>query len=261
MLTVLRTLTDKLESPAASGTDVIRWASPVPSFGDLSTSRVATLGLNPSNREFEDKSGELQDPSRRFPTLGSLGLDSWKDAGDRHLRLILDSCREYFLRNPYNTWFRPLDKVISGVSASFYGESRSACHLDLIPYATARKWTELRADQKSSLLAIAGDTLGLLLRDSPVRILILNGMSVVKQFQKVAEIRLEQHEMPTWSLSRRLEPVTGLAYTGVVNALSGFRLRDDIQVLGYNHNLQSTFGMSDEVIFAIRDWIAQMGSA
>jgi hypothetical protein len=37
--------------------------------------------------------------------------------------------------------------------------------------------------------------------------------------------------------------------------LSGIRLAEEILVLGYNHNLQSSFGVTNTVIFAIRDWI------
>jgi hypothetical protein len=48
----------------------------------------------------------------------------------------------------------------------------------------------------------------------------------------------------------------GIAFRGVVDALSEIRLPRAISVLGYNHNLQSSFGVSAEVIRAIRDWIA-----
>src|SRR3954451_1613485 len=107
MHTALATLIDRLDSSVASTTDVIPWGCPVPSFGDLSNSRVATLGLNPSNREFVDELGnELQGSYRRFHTLKSLGLRSWSDADARHLRLILESCRAYFSGNPYDKWFR-----------------------------------------------------------------------------------------------------------------------------------------------------------
>src|ERR1700722_10513727 len=148
----LTTLIDRLDSPAVSGTHVIRWGCPVPSFGDLSSSRVATLGLNPSNREFVDELGEeLRGTFRRFHTLTSLGLQSWSDVDARHLRLILESCCNYFLGNPYDRWFKKLDQVVSGANASFYDASCQACHLDLIPYATARKWTELTARQRFSL--------------------------------------------------------------------------------------------------------------
>lgn len=242
-----------------SSTDVIRWGCPVPSFGDLSSARVATVGLNPSNREFVDELGnELQGPYRRFHTLRSLGLKSWSDVDARHLRLIIESCSSYFFGNPYDTWFKRLDRVVSGARASFYEPSCAACHLDLIPYATARKWTELTARQRSLLLAAAADALGLLLRDSPVRTLILNGRSVVEQFQELAGVNLEQRPMPTWSLSRQSKrDVLGIGYRGVVETISGIRLAHPIAVFGYNHNVQGSFGVTTEVISAIRSWIAQ----
>ncbi len=259
MHTALTTLIDRLDSPAVSGIEIIRRGCPVPSFGDLSSSRVATVGLNPSNREFVDESGkELQGTFRRFHTLNSLGLTSWSEADSRHLGLILESCRSYFLGNPYDRWFKRLDFVVSGAKASYYDASNKACHLDLIPYSTARKWTELTAHQRSSLFTVASDTLGLLLRDSPVQILILNGATVVEKFQDIAGVCLERQEMPAWSLPRQSSPgVAGLAYRGVVDTLSGFRLGHEILVLGFNHNLQSSFGVTTEVIHAIRGWIAR----
>lgn len=258
----LATLIDRLDSPAVSGTSVIRWGCPVLSFGDLSRSRIATLGLNPSNREFMDDSGnELQGVSRRFHTLNSLRLTSWSDVDARHLRLILESCRSYFLRNSYDAWFKKLDQVLSGMKASYYGSAPRACHLDLIPYATARKWTELTARQRSSLLAVAADTLGLLLRDSPIRILILNGKSVAEQFEEIAGICLERQPVRAWSLPRHSRPeVTGFAYRGTVDSLSGIRLSGELLILGFNHNLQSSFGVTREVIQAIRDWISRAAS-
>lgn len=257
--TTLTTLINRLDSAVISGTDVIRWGCPVPSFGDLSTSRVATLGLNPSNREFVDEAGnELQGVVRRFHTLNSLGLKSWSDVDARHLRLILETCRLYFLRNPYYAWFKRLDLIVSGAKASYCDPSCGACHLDLIPYATARKWTELTAQQRALLLTVASDTLGILLRDSPVRILILNGRSVVKQFQDIAGACLEELEMPAWSLPRQSKTdVAGVAYKGMVDTLSGITLEHRVLVLGFNHNLQSSFGVPTKVIHEIRGWIAQ----
>jgi hypothetical protein len=255
----LTTLIDRLDGPSVSETDVIRWGCPVPSFGDLSSARVATVGLNPSNREFVDELGnELEGPSRRFHTLRSLGIESWADADSRHLRLIIESCHSYFLGNPYDTWFKRMDQIISGANASFYDPSRAACHLDLIPYATARKWTEQTLRQRHLLMAVAADTLGLLLRDSQVRLLILNGRSVVEQFEDIAGIKLEQRRMPSWSLWRQSRPdVAGVGYMGVVEALSGIRLPHQITVLGYNHNIQGSFGVTSKVIRAIRAWIMQ----
>jgi hypothetical protein len=259
---LISTLIRRFEDNARAGTNVIPWSCPVPAFGDLSRSKIATVGLNPSNREFVDGSGnELEGSSRRFHTLKSLGLARWADVNARHLQLIVDSCSAYFSRNPYDRWFRKLDHVISGTTASYYHTSVKACHLDLIPYATARKWTELTQLQRSSLLAMAGDTLGLLLRDSPVRLLILNGRSVVENFQDISGVCLEKHAMSDWALPRQSKrDVAGFAYMGRVRSISGTRLKHEILVLGFNHNIQSSFGVTTGVTTAIRHWIAQTAS-
>lgn len=260
--TTLTTLIDRLESSVASRLRVIPWSSPVASFGDLSRSTVASLGLNPSNREFVDELGrELDGDFRRFHTLRSLELESWSDIDANHIRLVMDSCNEYFFRNPYDRWFRKLDAVISVTGASFYDALFPACHLDLIPFATACKWTELDRPQRTRLLGIAGDTLALLLRCSPVRLLILNGQTVVDQFQQLAGSTLERFEMVEWTLPRGSGPgVAGVAYRGVVDSLYGFPLCNTILVVGYNHNLQSSFGVTNEVIGAIRQWIGVQAS-
>lgn len=258
MYSTLTTLIDRLDSTVAYGASVIRWSCPVPSFGDLSKSRVATLGLNPSSREFLDESGnELEGASRRFHTLTSLGIKSWPQVDARHLEMILKTCRSYFLGNPYNRWFKRLNEVVVGANASYYDAASRACHLDLIPYATARKWTELTAQQRSSLVTLSQDTLALLLRDSPIRILILNGRSVVERFQEMSGVRLEGQQMIGCSLPRQSKPdVVGFGYKGVVDTVSGIALGHEVMVLGFNHNLQSSFGVTNEVVRAIRDWIS-----
>lgn len=263
MYAALTTLIDRLDTLAQrSGNSVIHWGCPVISFGDLLGSRVASLGLNPSNREFVDEMGqELCGSSRRFPTLQSLGIDSWSAANARHLGTIIDSCRSYFFGNPYDRWFRRLDEVVSATNTSFYHPSSCACHLDLIPYATTEKWTDLSASQKTTLLQVAGDTLALLLRDSPVQILILNGQSVVNHFQQIAEVKLEAEEIHDWCLPRKSGAnVPGIAYKGIVNIVSGVNLGRDILVLGYNHNLQSSFGVTTKVIERIREWVGNQYS-
>lgn len=258
MRSTLSSLVDRFDDVVLQRSRVIPWSSPVPSFGDPSRALVATLGLNPSNREFVDVDGnELRGPHRRFHTLGSLGLAQWSHATGRHLRMMLDSCRGYFTRNPYDSWFKKLDFVIGGTRASYYDPRRSACHLDLIPYATSCKWTELRREERTSLLTVAGDTLALLLRDAPIRLLILNGASVISNFESVSGVRLEQETMPAWTLPRRQAPgVEGISFKGRVRTIAGMRLDREVLVLGYNHNIQSSFGVTREAVRAIRKWIA-----
>lgn len=247
-----------LDNRAMAQWNVIPWSSPVPAFGDPGKAKVATLGLNPSNLEFVDRTGkELDGSRRRFHTLNSLGLTRWSDARTSHLRMILDACRAYFSRNPYNGWFRRLDAIIAGTGHSYYDSFTHACHLDLIPYATACKWTDLSREQRVSLLAAASDTLAALLRESTVRILILNGRAVVEQFQAIAG-PLRKVEMASWSLPRASTPVMGYAYKGVIRRISGADVGREIVVIGFNHNIQSSFGVTKDVIQSISRWVGRI---
>ena len=262
MDTVIAALVRCLDYRKLGNTALIPWSSPIPCFGDLTNSRVASLGLNPSNREFVDAAGrELDGDARRFHTLNSLGLATWADANARHLRSIIDLCFAYFRKNPYDQWFRKLEYLISSTGASYYKSRAQACHLDLIPYATALKWTTLTREQRASLSIGAGNTLALLLRDSPVRLLILNGNSVVTHFEAMAGIKLRKRAIQDWSLNRKGgTPVAGMASSGSIRSFSSVSFDRDIFVLGFNHNIQSSFGISTAVMTAIRQWIGREGN-
>ena len=56
-LDILEVLVRRLDGPHLSELKVIPWAAPILLFGNLYQARVATLGLNPSNREFVDVAG------------------------------------------------------------------------------------------------------------------------------------------------------------------------------------------------------------
>lgn len=251
-------LIENFSTTAISETNIISWSSPIPAFGNPQLATIATLGLNPSNREFVDESGkELIGTCRRFQTLRSLGLGSWQEADETHANRVLADCRDYFVRNPYDTWFKKLDYLLSGVSASYYPPAGDACHLDLIPYATERKWTMLTRRQRELLRSVSGDSLANTLKNSPIRAIILNGQGVIDQFELLAKLRLARVHMPLWTLPRRTGAgVSGFAYTGVLSRLGEFELGRKVRILGYNHNLQSSFGVTKTVINAIRDWIS-----
>ena len=259
LYSTLTTLIDRLDSEPMYGTEVIQWSCPVPSFGDPTQAYVATLGINPSNREFLDGGGEeLQGQQRRLHTLTSLGIASWSEADARHLDLVIQTSRSYFARNPYSNWFSKLNFVISGLNASYYDSPGTACHIDLVPYATAKKWSELSRRQQSYLLNVAQDILGVILRDSPIRILILNGSSVVKRFESVADCRLDSEMMPSWALNREKGPnVPGVAFKGSIDKFGGVYLDRSVSVIGFNHNLQGSFGVSSGVLNSIKDWVVE----
>lgn len=248
-----------LETADIRSTGVIPWSSPVPSFGDLQKATLATLGLNPSNREFMDQSGnELVGDQRRFHTLRSLMLQRWRQVRPRHIDLIAGSCRSYFVNNPYDAWFKHLDGIISGSGFSYYGGQRKACHLDLIPYATSDKWMALSSSQKLELLKLAGNSLGRLLRSASIQVLILNGASVIRGFEKISGAELASIQQSSWTLCRNsARSVPGYSYRGWVRAVGHIKLPREVLVLGFNHNIQSSFGVTKDVKSEISEWISE----
>ena len=259
LYSVVTSLLDQLAEGTVLENEVIPWSCPVPLFGDLSSALLATIGINPSNREFVDAGGEeLTGQWQRFHTLNSLGLKSWEEADTRHLEDVLETYLHYFVWNPYHIWFDRLEHVLNGANLSYYDAQNAACHIDLVPYATYRKWGELTGRQRTILLEAAGDALGTILRDSPLKTLVLNGRSVVETFASISNWSIEAREMPDWSLPRSSsKSVPGIAYTGFTDSVSGVGLSRPIRVLGFNHNLQGSFGITTEVVSSIRSWVGQ----
>lgn len=237
--------------------EVMSWAAPVPSFGNLARSSIATLGINPSNREFVDEAGkELTLDERRFHTLHSLKIRKWEKAGHKETDLILDSCNEYFFRNPYNGWFKKLDAIISSTGFSYYDRFFPACHIDLVPFATEQKWGTLPATQRKALLLNNADLLKRLIQESNLQYLILNGQSVVSEFEIASGLCLEAELVEGWQLPRATgQGVPGIAYTGICHTIAGKSLSKPITILGFNHNIQSSFGVTTAVMRNIAKWV------
>ena len=255
----LSSLIKKINNPNFIKSSIIPWGSPILSFGDIKKAKISTIGLNPSNLEFVDKYGnELDGTHRRFHTLNSLGISQWSDIKDEHLYKILKSCADYFSGNPYDFWFKKLDFILNGTSISYYSPSLQACHLDLIPYATSQKWADLTDQERLFLLDSTCDTLGIILRNSSIKLLILNGQSVVDNLQKISNVSLEKNKMVNWTLPRKAnDGVEGYSYAGIIKSLGGVILKEEIKVIGYNHNIQSSFGVTKSVHSSIQKWIAQ----
>ena len=238
--------------------DLIEWSCPVPFFGHIETSEVATVGINPSNREFVDRVGaELVGAARRLPTLGSLGLARWATADYESTRMIIDSCRGYFDVNPYDGWFGALERLVEGTGHSYYRPRGGACHVDIVPWATSGKWGLLSERTRRTLVGRAADVVIAMLDSAPIRTLVLNGQAVVRLFQELTGCAFESASQPGWSLARAgREAVSGISYRAVVDEVDGVGLGAPMLVLGYNHNLQSSFGVTTVVRERIRDWIS-----
>ncbi len=221
---------------------------------------LQAIGINPSNREFTGTDGsELTGPDRRLPTLSSLGLQSWSQADHDVRHAIADACCEYFDRNPYRGWFGVLQQVIEPTGTSYYPPGTGACHLDLIPWATSRKWGTLPPAARARLLSGTAQTIAAVIARAPLAMLVLNGREIVRQFKVITGQPLVSSPVTGWDLARRDgPPVAGVSYTGTITRVAGIPLGREILIAGYNHNLQSSFGVSAAVRASISTWITTL---
>lgn len=258
-LSILRDMINLISDQPLNNLEVISWAAPIPYFGDPCKATIATVGLNPSDREFVSSDGmELTGSFRRFQTLASLELTDWFNLSAEQLESIHSSCTEYFSRNPYDAWFKPLDLLLKGTNDSFYSSLFHACHLDLIPYATGIKWAYLKPGQRASLLAISASFLGEVLKYSPIKILILNGKTVVENFERATGVSFRKESVDAWDLPRKNgNNIQGFSFEGVISRMSNIDIGRDVHVLGYNHNIQSSYGVTSSVRLSIQEWISR----
>jgi hypothetical protein len=111
-------------------------------------------------------------------------------------------------------------------------------------------------------LDVSTDLLLHLLRESTIQLLVLNGQAVVTRFEFVAGVELSAQRMKEWTLPRRGGAgVAGAAYTARISTFAGTPLDTDILVLGFNHNLQSSYGVTRDVIRSIAQWVGRVASA
>lgn len=226
-------IVQRVRQPIPVDSGVVSGSTPVLSFGNAQCATVATLGLNPSVREFLDMNGEeLTDELRRLATCQSLGIKDLSLASEKTIRQVVEDCNEYFHRNPYQ-WFDQLEVILKAVGASY--DDSSACHLDLVQWATDPTWGHLKPPHiRDQLLGSDGPFLLQQLQNEQIKLLLVNGMQVIKRLQKLALINF--HEQSPLSV-RAYQPTKLFIGT----------LYDRILVVGWSTNLQSSFGVTKEL--------------
>ena len=161
---------------------IVPSSTPVISFGDFRAVRVATLGINPSNKEFADNHGEiLSGKTRRLATLSSLNAATLTTLSDEQVATVIQDCNNYFSGNDYS-WFKTLDNVIKpGLGVSYF--NKTACHLDIVQWSTKTKWQSLEPETKTTLLDDGRIHLNKQLANSQISTVIVNGKSVWSELE------------------------------------------------------------------------------
>lgn len=142
---------------------------------------MASVGINPSIREFLSRGGEeLVGERRRFETLTSLGITSMAEATAPMLERIRQRSLHYFEANPYTEWFTPMESIVRAIGGASYFDG-TACHLDLVPWATRPLWGQLEKDARAQLLAAARPLVVQQLSNDALDIVYLNGRTVCEE--------------------------------------------------------------------------------
>ena len=204
-------------------------STPVVAFGDPIKAKVATLGINPSSREFLDAKGQLlRGEARRLAGFESLGIRSHLDLTKSHAEKVLQDSNNYFQNDQtIYKWFEPLEKHVLGPVGASYRDY-SAAHLDLVQWSTAPVWGAIK-DKNARELLIRDDIrfLGELLRAGKYEVLFLNGSTVVNTMLKFGMVELDP------------QGFTPLGKSGKKSALWAGTVRGtSTKCLGWNLNLQ-----------------------
>lgn len=166
---------------------------PVLCFGDPSTAVVATVGINPSNREYLSPKGlELDGPLRRFETLGSLRASSRRSLNDAQATKAIERMYQYFgPTRPIYSWFNGLCRVVDGMQTSF--RDRTAVHLDLVQEATKPAWSELVKTDRAQAEAVLHRDLSFLqgqINECNFRAVVCTSASVWDEVDKMLSVRV-----------------------------------------------------------------------
>jgi hypothetical protein len=242
-VTVPDYIEQRLRHEPPANCKIIERTTPIISFGDVAHARVATLGLNPSRREFYEHGSELDGPKRRFETLDSLGVPSLVDASGEHLERVIGRCYSYFHGYPYRDWFDQLEAVLRPIGVSYYDQS--ACHLDLSQWATDPTWGRLSSNVQATLMAEDAPFLRRQLEHEHIELLLINGNGVTHGFRRAFGITLIEQE--------RVSDAT------VTTRISTAKL-GRIQVVAWSTNLQSAHGVTNELRRKVRESVARFAA-
>ena len=163
---------------------LIPGTTPVISFGDFTRAHVATLGINPSSKEFltgHAKPRLIPDvEKKRLEDFESLGIKSSSQIGEFEAARIWSGCQNYFLNNPYH-WFNHFLPILANFEASYF--DGSACHLDLVQSATSPVWGGLTKRQQVALLDEDLDFFRFQSAQPNIRVRLVNGRTAINQIR------------------------------------------------------------------------------
>jgi hypothetical protein len=217
---------------------------PVISFGDYRSATVATLALNPSSLEFLDKRGRyLLGHSRRLASLVSLETSRNNQLSDAEVARVFDDSNTYFGRNPYQPWFHWLETLMTGAALGSF-HAGSACHLDLVQWATRPAQRRLRPDVWQRLVDADREFLAWQLDQTPATTVLVNGAACVQWLSKEGLV--------TW---REAQPLVFRNANGTTGRLQvSIADREGKRFIGWNRPLAGPIPAEGRQL--LQQWVA-----
>ena len=232
--------------PAPSDCSVVPLSTPVVSFGDPSKARVATLGINPSDKEFLDNRGALLVGSeQRFANLPFLDAQRCEDLDEHQIRIVVEWCNNYFHGNWYKKWFGVIEKWILPKIGTSYMDG-SACHLDLVQWATNPVWQKLDPTTATRKLMEEGaEHLKQQLATENITTVIALGRTVWDQLRATGLCSFE--DVGSFKVCK-----------GKKNATLRIGSGSGSTFIGWASNLQSQQGLTNEDRDALGSWLGSV---
>lgn len=188
-------LLERAAETPPEGCSVVPGSTPVISFGHPLNPSVATLGINPSSGEFLSNDRLMEGDQRRLATLESLGATGYDEIDEARAATIIDDCASYFERKPYG-WFNVLDRILTeALGVSYF--HKTACHLDLVQWATDPIWKDLDREQQNRLLEGDREFLRRQLAHEGYKVVVVNGATAMRWAQAAGIV--------TWQETDRIE--------------------------------------------------------
>ena len=234
----------RARAPIPTGLGITPQTTPVVAFGRPQGARVATLGINPSDKEFNKSNGSLRPLDRkRLVDRETLNIDDQTELSLEEAEKVVEGCYSYFENRDkvYKKWFGPMETYAVRPSGASYFDG-TACHLDLVQWATSPVWRDLEPNRVQRVLLDSDlEFLRFQLTTYKIPFLLLNGRAVLNQFMKLRITSLEEDK----NVARK-EGARGCQF--FVGTFAGTK------VLGWTNNIPSQTPQPNRE--TISDWIA-----
>jgi hypothetical protein len=207
------------------------------------------VGINPSSNEFNGGKSLLPLSKKRLVDVQSLELHDTGTMTSEMVEQVWKGCISYFLpdKNPFWAWFKDLELVMRKTSASY--RDGSACHIDLVQWATMPAWRGLSKSVQEEFLRADHDFFKEQVASKNIELLLLNGRQVYDQVLRTGLFQLEQVGEIRF---------TAAGKSSTSKLVKGYGPNGGL-VLGWTLNIQNMHVSKSEktrIVDELGDWIA-----